>query len=104
MCVSSRPDGKIDIVWGLTSSSRRAPSGGASGAYSFQGNIKNANGDFVGTVNSTSGPYCPFQWSADQSFSKSASGTGVSGGTIHPTASYIDWFVSGNPPAGRSYL
>ena len=104
VCVSSREDGKIDIVWGLTSSSRLAPGGGASGQYSFIGNIKNASGGFVGSVNSTNGPYCPFQWQQDQTFTKSASGTGVSGGTIHPTASYIDWFVAGNPAAGRSYL
>lgn len=104
VCVSSRPDGKIDIIWSLTSSSRLSSGGGAGGQYGFQGNIKDANGNFVGSVNSTNGPYCPFQWASNQTFIKSANGTGVSGGVISPLASYIDWFVAGNPPAGRSYL
>ena len=104
VCVSSREDGKIDIIWSLTSSSIPAPGGGAAGQYNFQGNIKKSNGDFVGNVNSTNGPYCPYQWQQDQTFTKSASGTGVSGNIISPLASYIDWFVTGNPAAGRSYL
>jgi hypothetical protein len=105
VCVSSREDGKIDIIWSLTSRSTPTDGGGASGTYSFRGTIFNANKGVVGTVNSTNGPYCPYQRSTPDTFIKSANGTGVSGGVIHPTASYIDWYVVNyNVVAGRSYL
>ena len=103
-CLSIREDGKADITWSLSSSSRIATGGGAGGQYNFRGIMRSANGGFAGYIESSNGPYCPFQWSSEESFTKSASGAGVSKNVIPASVSYVDWFITGNPPAGTSYL
>ena len=103
ICAARREDGKADIVWVGGSVSRPAPGGGASGTYGWQGQYRTADDVFIGLVGY--GPTIPYEWStASEPFETSASGAGVSSGTIPANAAFINWYVPGNPTSARTQL